>query len=113
MLSFYASSPLSNETQKRRLRLRVFSASLYGSRRSFLRVVVVLLEDEGEVVEAGERHDDRVHDGVEVVNVHGSNGVLIAAATQSEELEEDTLLVLLAISNDANNGRRTGGKRRS
>ena len=100
MLSFYTSSTRVSGTQKRTLRLRVFSASLHGSRASLLRVVVVLLEDEGEVIEAGERHDDGVHDGVEVVDVHRSNSVLIAAAAKSEELEEDALLIFLAM-NDA------------
>ena len=58
---------------------------------------VVLLEDESEVVEAGERHNNGVHNGIEVVNVHRSNAVLIAAATKSEQLEEDTLLIFLAM----------------
>ena len=59
---------------------------------------IVLLEDESEVVEASERHDNRI--GVEVVDVHRSNAALIAAAAKSKQLEEDTLLILLAIKNN-------------
>ena len=58
---------------------------------------IVLLEDESEVVEASERHDNRIHNGVDV---HRSNAALIAAAAKSKQLEEDTLLILLAIKNN-------------
>lgn len=61
---------------------------------------IVLLEDESEVVEASERHDNRIHNGVEVVDVHRSNAALIAAAAKSKQLEENTLLILLAIKNN-------------
>lgn len=77
--------------------MRVFSASLHGSTWSFLRVGIVLLEDKSEVVEASERHDNRIHNRVEIVDVHRSNAALIAAAAKSKQLEEDTLLILLAI----------------
>lgn len=86
--------------------MRVFSASLHGSTWSFLRVGIVLLEDKSEVVEASERHDNRIHNRVEIVDVHRSNAALIAAAAKSKQLEEDTLLILLAIK--INNRRRHG-----
>ena len=63
-------------------------------------VGVVLLVDEGEVVEAGERHDHAVHDGVEVADVDGLDGAEVGAAAQAEELEDLALEVGLRVKEE-------------